>query len=307
MSDKEGTDGPAVDVEPAAPVAAPRTCANCAAALDGAFCAACGQPADTRVPTVPALFGEILDGFFNVDSRVWRTLIPLVSKPGFLTVEYFAGRRARYVAPFRLYLVVSLFSLIVGSIVGEVDSSAAGFQTVDTSDEGLPSDFNCDFRTEITEGAWFWQRIEATCERLATDGGWRLALQGFQNRLPLLLFVTLPVYAVVLELLYLFSDRRYAEHLFFLFHVHAFFYAAVTLWNVVGVSAVIWPTTSVIVNIIRFAVPLYFIYYVYLALRRVYDQSPLLTLAKLCFIGVSYFVVLGVVMAMGVLYSIFIF
>jgi Protein of unknown function (DUF3667) len=31
------------------------------------------------------------------DGRLWRTLFALVFKPGFLTREYFDGRRRRYV------------------------------------------------------------------------------------------------------------------------------------------------------------------------------------------------------------------
>jgi hypothetical protein len=35
---------------------------------------------------------------------------PLYTKPGFLTLEYFSGRRVRYIAPFRLMFVFSLLS-----------------------------------------------------------------------------------------------------------------------------------------------------------------------------------------------------
>lgn len=45
-----------------------------------------------------------------MDSRILRTLPALFFKPGFLTLEYFAGRRMRYIVPFRLMFVLCLLS-----------------------------------------------------------------------------------------------------------------------------------------------------------------------------------------------------
>ena len=94
----------------------PRRCLNCGAALAGDFCNACGQSGQTRIPTVPGLLGEFIDGFFSFDSRTWRTLIRLVTRPGQLTVDYLSGRRASYVAPFKLYLSISLTFFILQSL-----------------------------------------------------------------------------------------------------------------------------------------------------------------------------------------------
>ncbi len=94
----------------------PRRCLNCGAALAGDFCNACGQSGQTRIPTVPGLLGEFIDGFFSFDSRTWRTLIRLVTRPGRLTVDYLSGRRASYVAPFKLYLSISLTFFILQSL-----------------------------------------------------------------------------------------------------------------------------------------------------------------------------------------------
>ena len=54
----------------------------------------------------------------SASSRHWpvlRTLWPLFTKPGYLTLEYLAGRRVRYVTPMRLYLFLSIiaFALIL--------------------------------------------------------------------------------------------------------------------------------------------------------------------------------------------------
>jgi len=49
----------------------------------------------------------------ELDSRVWRTLIPLITRPGKLTRDYLEGRRARYMPPFRTYLVLSIVFFLI--------------------------------------------------------------------------------------------------------------------------------------------------------------------------------------------------
>lgn len=96
---------------------APQTlvCANCGQPLAGEYCAACGQRHEPHVHTVAHFAAEAFESISHADSRLWRTLLYLLTKPGFLTREFFAGRRVRYLPPFRLYLVISvLFFLVVG-------------------------------------------------------------------------------------------------------------------------------------------------------------------------------------------------
>ena len=55
---------------------------------------------------------HLLDDIFSFDSRASRTLWPLITRPAFLTKEYFAGRRVHYVPPLRLYLFISIVFFI---------------------------------------------------------------------------------------------------------------------------------------------------------------------------------------------------
>jgi Protein of unknown function (DUF3667) len=90
-------------------------CANCHAALSGEYCAVCGQRHEPHVHTVAHFASEALESVSHADSRLWRTLWYLLARPGFLTREFFAGRRVSYLPPFRLYLVISVvFFLTVG-------------------------------------------------------------------------------------------------------------------------------------------------------------------------------------------------
>jgi len=121
-------DLPAPAATPPVPVISPPepplpqtlVCANCGQPLAGEYCAACGQRHEPHVHTVSHFASEAFESISHADSRLWRTLLYLLTKPGFLTREFFAGRRVRYLPPFRLYLVISvLFFLVVGLGGGE--------------------------------------------------------------------------------------------------------------------------------------------------------------------------------------------
>ncbi|MFV8781128.1 DUF3667 domain-containing protein [Microbulbifer sp. SA54] len=83
-------------------------CGNCNEPLLGSHCYACGQPAKGLVRHFPELIGDFFESVFGLDSRISRTLGPLLCKPGFLTNEYLAGRRMRYVSPVRLFVFLCL-------------------------------------------------------------------------------------------------------------------------------------------------------------------------------------------------------
>jgi len=117
---------PVVD-PPEPPQSLTLVCANCHAALGGEYCAACGQRHEPHVHTVAHFAAEALESVSHADSRLWRTLWYLLSRPGFLTREFFAGRRVRYLPPFRLYLVISVvFFLVVGQPKEAIIISDAG-------------------------------------------------------------------------------------------------------------------------------------------------------------------------------------
>src|SRR6187397_1986926 len=105
---------PVVD-PPEPPQSLTLVCANCHAPPGGEYCAVCGQRHEPHVHSEAHLAEEALESVSHADSRLWRTLWYLLSRPGFLTREFFAGRRVRYLPPFRLYLVISVvFFLVVG-------------------------------------------------------------------------------------------------------------------------------------------------------------------------------------------------
>lgn len=91
-------------------------CANCTAPMQGEFCHDCGQSIHTVLKPMHHMLEDTLETFLHVDGRALHTLPPLLTKPGFLTLEYFSGRRQRYVPPFRLMFVLCLLAFFLTHI-----------------------------------------------------------------------------------------------------------------------------------------------------------------------------------------------
>ena len=87
------------------------------------------------------MFKDFLDGFFEFDTRFTKTISPLIIKPGFLTSEYAAGKRAKYFSPFKFYIFISLvlFALLeissrsfISRELMKINALAAGSGVADT-------------------------------------------------------------------------------------------------------------------------------------------------------------------------------
>jgi hypothetical protein len=95
-------------------------CLNCFQPLHSSdnFCSNCGQKNDIRKPQLFQLLSEFFYSFYALDSKFLRTIIPLLTKPGKVTTDFFDGKRLRYMNPFRFYINVSIFFFLIQSIVG---------------------------------------------------------------------------------------------------------------------------------------------------------------------------------------------
>ena len=101
------------DATPALPSAESPDCLNCGTLLKGQYCGNCGQRSRSRLISLWELISDAFGDLFEIDSRLWQTLVPLMIRPGQLTHDYLQGRRARYMPPFRMYLVLSLLFFVV--------------------------------------------------------------------------------------------------------------------------------------------------------------------------------------------------
>lgn len=88
-------------------------CRNCGVMVKHRYCPNCGQLAASFHRPVFSLVAETVSDSLALDGRIARTLPKLLFKPGQLSRDYSAGKRARYVPPFRLFLLSSLIFYFV--------------------------------------------------------------------------------------------------------------------------------------------------------------------------------------------------
>ena len=94
-----------------------RACLNCGEPMHGDYCGQCGQQEkEVRRPFLYFL-SELIRVVFELDGRAYRTIYYLITRPAFLTREYFAGRRVSYTPPLRLFLFISIGFFLIVSVV----------------------------------------------------------------------------------------------------------------------------------------------------------------------------------------------
>ncbi|MEM7480698.1 MAG: ankyrin repeat domain-containing protein [Acidobacteriota bacterium] len=116
--------------------AQPAACANCEAALDGPFCAACGQRHRTERLSLGSLFAEFVQRLFNLDRGFLGTAKALTVAPGTTIRQYLAGRRRQVLNPFTYLVLATAISLIfhrLSSRFADVGIEASLF-----AQEGIP-------------------------------------------------------------------------------------------------------------------------------------------------------------------------
>jgi len=77
------------------------------------YCTQCGQPNLELKEPFRGFISHSIGHYFHFDSKFFHTLIPLLTKPGQLTLDYLAGKRARYIHPFSLYIFVSIVYFLI--------------------------------------------------------------------------------------------------------------------------------------------------------------------------------------------------
>lgn len=92
---------------------APTACGNCGSLLKGPWCHRCGQEAHDPMQRFRGALRDLFEHVLHFDGRLGRTLLPLYFRPGFLTRDYLAGRRVRYVAPLRLMFFLAVIAFFV--------------------------------------------------------------------------------------------------------------------------------------------------------------------------------------------------
>jgi len=114
--------------------AAPTRCENCGASLLGRFCARCGQSVVNPVRHAGHALEDVFESFWHLDGRVFRTLADL-RVPARVACDYLAGHRARYIAPLRLFVILSVLTFFVAQFTVQLDQDTVILRN-DAADTG---------------------------------------------------------------------------------------------------------------------------------------------------------------------------
>jgi hypothetical protein len=311
-------------------------CANCGAAVTrGAYCSACGQRIRNHSLSMKEFLGEAAEVLTHADSRLWRTFVPLILRPGFLTQEFLRGRRTSYLPPVRLYLVLSVLFFLVISLTAKVptitgmspDTASKALAEVqkDLSESTDPEEqalsrklqgldalndrlaaaagsggsASCGQLVATTPASGrLRQELVAVCEKVKADNGQEL-MHSLIHNLGRAMFVFLPLLAALMTLLYLPKKRYYVEHLLLLVHNHAFVFLVMSVLLI----ATRFIASDRLADWLSTALSIYVIYYVYESMRRVYVEGRGLTILKFATLAFGYFVCGLFTLAGAVVYS----
>ena len=100
-------------------------CPNCGSIMQASdrYCSSCGQK---RMEEEDFSFSHLLThsvvDYFHIDGGFFKSLWPLIAKPGVLTIEYLAGKRVKYIHPFKMLLFISVMYFLVFPLSIKINS-----------------------------------------------------------------------------------------------------------------------------------------------------------------------------------------
>lgn len=275
-------------------------CQNCKAPLSGPYCAQCGQKHSPSIPSVLGFLGEFTEAFTHADSRLWRTLWLLLARPGALPKRYFAGQRAQYLPPLRLYLLITIGFFLLVSIDARMSDPEVDTPLIEVkAEQSLEVEATaaaeeqrepCDVQYTGPAQDYLLPKIKGACEQALNDNGASLS-QRFIANVPKGMFVLMPLFAATMMLWYWRPRRYFMEHLIFQVSNHS----AMFLVGSILVSLE-WMLPVALHGPLELALIPYGLFYCVKSLRVYYGQSRALSWFKFGSLMLVYGVLLIVVL-----------
>ena len=219
-------------------------CQNCGYEGIKKFCPECGQK-NIQLKKITQLLSDFFDTFLSLDFRIFSTLKYLIFKPGFLTKEYWDGRREKYLPPLRLYLIISFLTFVILPFITQF-TLGKGFLCVTSEEQkqsapegyslmsfyGFDSAINL-YEEQYEKGEIDKDELESITQNfIAIKKGMDIAFERritIDNMLtqyvPMAMFLMMPLLAVLMHLiLYRNKELFYIHHLIASVHLHSFMF-----------------------------------------------------------------------------------
>ena len=236
----------------------------------------------------------------------------LIFRPGQLTLEFMRGKRKTFVAPFRLFLVISIIFFLLLPFSKEtptdnatnvkassnglhfskpgnnsqnlrftlknVTVSKAGQDSIrnEIDSLGLKAFINKKFPEEGSITKFFMGQVY----KIMINSGQSITTV-IEHTASKMVFLLIPVFALLLKLLYIHQKHLYFEHLIFSLHVHAFIFLLLIL-NLL--TAYFFSVNNMVIVLIA-------VIYSFFAVKKQYGQSIRKTLLKFSLLSLSYLII----------------
>ena len=221
-------------------------CPNCGQTEVGKFCPSCGQSNKDFNKPIKEIIGELASSI-NFDTRLVNTIKPFFLKPGFLSQEYFKGRRQKYVPPMRLYMFFSIIFFFLAQYAGIKSMNSADINPA-KSDSSM-QDFSLkvnNMQVDSIMGNNIFDKEKFTEEikndstssegtKKAVLGGMNILnnkesfISSFLKNLSYVLFFLMPVFALILAMILWKSRLLYVKHLIFSINFDSFIFGLSSL------------------------------------------------------------------------------
>jgi len=194
-------------------------CVSCGTVFHGKYCAHCGEKKiETEEYSVKRFITRAFSEITDIDAKFYRSFMLLWRKPGFLTREYIIGRRKNYLKPIQMFLFANLIYFLVQPF------------TIYT---GYNSTLNSQMHRQMYSK--FLPIKEIVENKVQTLG---VSFQEYQMLFNTkssiyaksLIFLMIPLLAIVLSLLFRRSKKYFVEHLVFSVHYFA--------WNLLFMGSI---------------------------------------------------------------------
>lgn len=303
-----------------------RHCLNCGQAMEASYCGHCGQEEKEVLRPIIYFLQEFFRVVFELDGRAYRTLFTLITRPGYLTKEYFAGRRMKYTPPLRLFLVVSIgFFLLVTvfntlqnfqlALEGSAEDAEATL-TISSEDgadivvdEGMTDE---QFDENFGDAINFFETLQLPFLSEEANTNLQVALStqlrdnleeviadpeeffmGSLEYITFFMLLMMPVLAFIQQMLWVLSRRYFVEHLILTVHNHTFIILMIFVAMFLGaVDDAGVPFLSTAADILGIAAVIWIFVYLYLSLRRYFNAGWFVTAILYFTTTVAYSVVL---------------
>jgi len=301
-------------------------CLNCGTTLEGKYCHNCGQENLEIKESFGHMMNHAISDYFHFDHQFFHTLKPLLFKPGYLTNEYTAGRRAQYLHPVKMYIFISIVYFLVlfqsghngvnvnlaeppskdttaqqqlnlanKQILANPNLSAEAKRKIIASektnhsmafyfagDTTLKQYNTSQAKLPIAQRDHFFER--KIKEKLLTydmkygNRAKEVFLDEYRHNIPKLMFLLLPLLALILRVTFFKSKKFYVEHLIYAFHLHCFMFL---FFGILLILQMIVPANWEVMDWLLLLAWLYSMWYTYRSLRVVYHRTKIRTLTKM--------------------------